>query len=84
MQNYQTPEEKKTYKEQKKAIKKRIVSEHGYLYYLRDKTWFNIKDQRPGEDYEAWKKRLAFYGFTTEGVDSKNDKKHNAVPMVNF
>lgn len=79
---FQSPEEKRAYKAKKKEVKRRIIAEHGRTYYLRDKTWFNVKDQRPDEDYAAWQKRLAFYGFTTDGVDSKNGKQHPAQPLV--
>ena len=82
MRRFQSSEEKREYKARKRAVRKRIVSEYGYTYYLRDKTWFNIKDQRSGEDFAAWKKRLAFYGFSTDGVDLKSGKRHNAPPTV--
>ena len=82
MQKYQTPEEKREYKAHKKAMKKRMIAQFGYVYYLRDKTWFNIKDQRPDENFDAWKNRLAFYGFTTDGTDAKNGKRHFAEPNV--
>ena len=82
MQKYQTPEEKREYKARKKAMKKRMIAQYGYVYYLRDKTWFNVKDQRPDENFDAWKNRLAFYGFTTDGTDAKNGKRHFAEPNV--
>lgn len=80
-----TPEEKaaaKLLKEQKKAYKKRVVEKYGYVYYLRDITWNNVKNQREDEDRAAWEHRLHFYGFTADGVDIRSGKKHHAKPMV--
>ena len=82
MKAYQTKEEKKAFRERKKEYKKRIIAKHGFIYYLRDKTWFNIKDQRSDENYEAWKHRLASYGFTTDGEDIRTGDKHCAEPIV--
>ena len=81
-----TPEEKQAamlLKEQKKAYKKRIVEKYGRMYYLRDKTWLNVKNQGVDETFEAYEKRLQFYGFTKDGVDIRTGKKHFAKPFVN-
>ena len=69
-------------KAKKKEYKKRIISKYGYLYYLRDKTWNHVKNQKEFETREEWKKRLDFYGFTTDGIDIKTGKQHHAKPLV--
>ena len=81
-----TPEEKqaaKLLKEQKKAYKKQIIEQYGRVYYLRDKTWINIKNQGVDESFAEYEKRLQFYGFTTDGVDIRTGKKHFAKATVN-
>ena len=82
MKTYQTKEEKKALKARKKEYKKRIISTYGRMYYLRDKTWLNIKDQRPDETDDAWKRRLEFYGFSINGEELKSGVRHYAEPIV--
>ena len=82
MKTYQTKEEKKALKARKKEYKKRIISTYGRMYYLRDKTWLNIKDQRPDETDDAWKRRLEFYGFSVNGEELKSGVRHYAEPVV--
>ena len=82
MKTYQTKEEKKALKARKKEYKKRIISTYGRMYYLRDKTWLNIKDQRPDETDDAWKRRLEFYGFSINGEELKSGVRHYAEPVV--
>lgn len=77
-----TVEEQNALKEKKKEYKKKIVEKYGYMYYLRDKTWINVKNQKEGETLEAWEKRLEFYGFNKEGVDLRTGKQHFATPLV--
>lgn len=75
-------EEKRALRAKKKEYKKKVVAKYGYMYYLRDKTWINIKNQNPSEDAAAWAKRLEFYGFSTDGVDLKTGDRHFAAPLV--
>ena len=77
-----TVEEQNALKAKKKEYKKKIVEKYGYMYYLRDKTWINVKNQKEGETLEAWEKRLEFYGFNKEGVDLRTGKQHFATPLV--
>ncbi|MBQ7376356.1 MAG: hypothetical protein IJW52_05695 [Clostridia bacterium] len=75
-------ERKKSEKSLKKFRKKYMISEYGYDYYLRDETWKKIKDQKKKETYEIWKKRLALYGFTVQGFDTRRNEQHFDKPLV--
>ena len=80
-----TIEEQEAYnalKEKKKEYKKKIVAEYGYMYYLRDLTWINVKNQKEGETLEQWESRLDFYGFNKDGVDLRTGMQHFATPLV--
>ena len=75
-------ERRKVEKSLKKFRKKYMISEYGYEYYLRDKTWEKIKNQKKKESYESWKKRLAIYGFTVHGFDTRRNEQHFGKPLV--
>ena len=75
-------ERRKAEKSLKKFRKKYMISEYGYEYYLRDKTWEKIKNQKKKETYEIWKKRLAIYGFTVQGFDTRRNEQHFGKPLV--
>ena len=75
-------ERRKSEKSLKKFRKKCMISEYGYDYYLRDKTWEKIKDQKKKETYESWKRRLAIYGFTVHGFDTRRNEQHFGKPLV--
>ncbi len=59
-----------------------MISDYGYEYYLRDKTWERIKNQKKRETYESWKHRLALYGFTVQGFDTRRNEQHLGKPLV--
>ena len=75
-------ERRKSEKSLKKFRKKSMISEYGYDYYLRDKIWEKIKDQKKKETYESWKRRLAIYGFTVHGFDTRRNEQHFGKPLV--
>lgn len=75
-------ERRKSEKSLKKFRKKYMISEYGYDYYLRDKTWEKIKNQKKKETYESWKRRLAIYGFTVHGFDTRRNEQHFGKPFV--
>ena len=75
-------ERRKSEKSLKKFRKKYMISEYGYDYYLRDKTWEKIKNQKKKETYESWKRRLAIYGFTVHGFDTRKNEQHFGKPLV--
>ena len=75
-------QERKAEKLRKKAEKKRIIDTYGYQYYLRDKTWKAIKNQKKRESFDLWRYRLALYGFTIDGFDTKYNQQHYAQPLV--
>ena len=75
-------ERRKSEKSLKKFRKKYMISEYGYDYYLRDKTWEKIKNQKKKETYESWKRRLAIYGFTVYGFDTRRNEQHFGKPLV--
>ena len=60
----------------KELNKKRMISEYGYAYYLRNKTWKRIKDKREYETDESWEKRLMLYGYTKNGLHIKTGEQH--------
>ena len=62
----------------KELNKKRMISEYGYAYYLRNKTWKRIKDKREYETDESWEKRLMLYGYTKNGLHIKTGEQHLA------
>lgn len=74
--------QRKAEKSLKKFRKKYMISEYGYEYYLRDKTWEKIKNQKKKETYESWKKRLAICGFTVQGFDIRRNEQHFGKPLV--
>ena len=75
-------ERRKSEKAIKKLRKKCMIEEYGYDYYLRDRTWERIKNQKKNETYENWKRRLSFYGFTVQGFDIKRNEQHYGKPLV--
>jgi len=75
-------EQKKAKKSLKKSRKKYLISNYGCEYYLRDKTWERIKNQKKHETYESWKKRLSLYGFTISGYDLQRNEEHFGKPLV--
>ncbi len=75
-------ERRRAERSRKKSRKKYLISTYGYEYYLRDKTWEKIKNQKKKEGYEAWKRRLAIYGFTVHGLDVKRNEQHFGKPLV--
>lgn len=77
-QKHRAKEEKK----RKKELKKRMIAKYGYTYYLNDRKWNKIKDQKKNESYYAWKRRLRIYGFDTEGVELKTGTRHEARPLI--
>ena len=82
MRTVEEQEARNALKEKKKAYKKKIVEKYGYMYYLRDKTWINVKNQKEGESLEKWEARLEFYGFSKDGVDLRSGKQHFPTPLV--
>lgn len=82
MRTVEEQEARNALKEKKKAYKKKIVEKYGYMYYLRDKTWINVKNQKADETLEQWEKRLEFYGFSKEGLDLRSGKQHFPTPLV--
>jgi len=75
-------ERKRAEKSLKKTRKKHMISQYGYDYYLRDKIWEKIKNQKKKETYESWKRRLAIYGFTVQGFDTIRNEQHFGKPLV--
>ena len=75
-------EKRKAERSLKKFRKKCMISTYGYDYYLRDKTWEKIKNQKKKETYEAWKRRLNIYGFTIHGYDIRRNEVHYGKPLV--
>lgn len=75
-------EKRKEEKYRQKFEKKRIIEQFGYNYYLRDKLWNKIKDQKPKENYQQWVKRLSIYGFSSDGKDLKTGEEHYSHPLV--
>ena len=69
---------RKTEKHLNKHRKKFMIQEHGYDYYLRDKLWKRIQKQWKSDDYYSWKRRLASFGFTVNGLDFKRNEQHEA------
>ena len=59
-----------------------MIETYGYDYYLRDKLWEKLKKQKKRDTYESWKKRLAIYGFTVHGFDTKRNQQHYGKPLV--
>ena len=82
MRTVEEQEARNALKEKKKEYKKKIVEKYGYMYYLRDKTWINVKNQKEGESLEKWEARLEFYGFSKDGVDLRSGKQHFPTPLV--
>ena len=66
----------------RKARKKHLISTYGYDYYLRDRLWEKIKNQKKRDTYYTWKKRLLLYDFTVTGYDLKRNEQHYGKPMV--
>lgn len=75
-------EKKKADKLRRKNEKKRLIDTYGYLYYLRDKTWNTIKNQKKKETFENWQHRLSLYCFTIDGYDTKYKHQHYSKPFV--
>lgn len=75
-------EQRKAEKSLKKSRKEYLISKYGYEYYLRDKLWERIKNQKKKETYYSWKQRLAIYGFTVQGFDTKRNEQHYGKPLV--
>ena len=74
--------ERKLKKTRKKSEKKRMIAMYGYEYYLRDRTWQSIKNQKRRETFDQWRYRLALYNFTIDGFDTKYNQQHYAKPLV--
>ena len=79
---HRTAEKRRAEKARKKAEKKRLVDTYGYQYYMRDRTWNSIKDQKKRESFDLWQYRLALYGFTINGYDTKNNQWHYSMPLA--
>ena len=75
-------EQKRREKKQSKLEKKRMINAYGYQYYLRDKTWNRVKNKKRRESFDLWRYRLALYGFTVDGYDTKYNAQHFAEPNV--
>ena len=75
-------EQRRAEKARQKFEKKRIIDMYGYQYYLRDKTWNSIKNQKKRETFVLWRYRLAIYGFTINGYDTKYKQQHYSKPLV--
>ena len=75
-------EQRKAERSIKKFRKKCMIETYGYDYYLRDKLWEKLKKQKKRDTYESWKKRLAIYGFTVHGFDTKRNQQHYGKPLV--
>ena len=75
-------QQRKIEKSLQKVRKGYMLSKYGYEYYLRDKTWERIKNQKKKETYESWKQRLAIYGFTVQGFDIRRNEQHFGKPLV--
>ena len=59
---------KKTFIEKLKEKQERDLEK---IRQIRGKLWSAVKDKRPGESEEQWRKRLKKYGFTPDGVHIK-------------
>lgn len=75
-------EKRREERRRKKAEKKMIIATYGYDYYLRERTWRSIKNQKKRETFDQWRYRLALYGFTIEGYDTQNGQQHYSKPLV--
>ena len=75
-------ERRKAEKIRRKGEKARMIATYGYQYYLRDKTWHSIKNQKKRESFDFWQYRLALYGFTVDGFDTKYSQQHYSKPLV--
>ena len=73
---------RKAEKQWRKFNKKRLIETYGYPYYLRDKTWNRIKNQKKRDSFDSWERRLAAYGFTVHGVDVQTGEQHYGKPLV--
>lgn len=75
-------EKKRAEKAQQKFRRACLISKYGYDYYLRDRLWERIKNQKKKESYHAWKQRLEIYGFTVQGFDTQRNEQHYGKPLV--
>ncbi|MCR5055535.1 MAG: hypothetical protein K6B54_01335 [Clostridia bacterium] len=69
-------EYKRKLRESKKAQKWNMIKTYGPDYYFEDVRWKRIKDQNKNETEENWKRRLAIWGFSPDGVCFKTGNKH--------
>ncbi|MBO4261315.1 MAG: hypothetical protein J5921_01700 [Clostridia bacterium] len=69
-------EYKRKLRESKKAQKWNMIKTYGPDYYFEDVRWKRIKDQNKDETEENWKRRLAIWGFSPDGVCFKTGNKH--------
>lgn len=75
-------EYKRKLRESKKAQKWNMIKTYGPDYYFEDVRWKRIKDRNKNETEENWKRRLAIWGFSPDGVCFKTGNKHRPAAKV--